>query len=67
MSDGASQFSPSALRHRDPSQVVAPLLADEATLARIRQALAYFDQGHPGIPWDQVQARARERRDKRTV
>ena len=67
MPDDTPWFSPNALRHRDPREVVAPILADQTALGRIRKALAYFDQGNPGIPWEQVEARVRERRGQRAV
>ena len=67
MSDEAPRFSPGALRHRDPREVLAPVLSNPAALARIREALAYFDQGNRGIPWEQVEASLRQRRGKRAI
>jgi hypothetical protein len=55
-SDEGTRFSPHELRHRDPNAIAAPILSDPAAMARIREALAYFDDGNPGIPWEQVGA-----------
>jgi hypothetical protein len=67
MEDDGPRFSPSALRHRDPHAVLEPVLSDPAALARIRQALLYFDEGNQGVPWDLLEASVRARRDKRAL
>ena len=67
MTDGMRRFTPQELRHRDPHEVLAPILSDPAVMQRVRDALDYFDQGNPGIPWDQVEARLQQRRAGRTV
>ncbi len=67
MPDDTHRFSPSALRHRDPHDVLEPILSDPASLARIRQALLYFDEGNQGVPWELVEERVRARRGKRAV
>ena len=67
MTDGARRFTPQQLRHRDPDEVLAPILSDPAAIERIRDALAYFDPGNVGIPWEQVEARLQQRRAGRTV
>jgi hypothetical protein len=63
----APPFSPEVLRHRDPRDVLEPFLTNEAVVARIQEALAYFDQGNEGIPWEDIEARVRDRRGKRAV
>lgn len=67
MADNGRRFSPHQLRHRDPDEILAPILSDAAAMERIREALAYFDQGNPGIPWEQVEARLQQRRAQRVV
>jgi hypothetical protein len=67
MPDDLPRFSPNALRHRDPHEVLDPILSNPAALTRIRESLAYFDEGNAGVPWEEVEAKMRERRGKRAI
>ena len=43
------------------------LRANPELQRQIEESLAYFDRGEPGIPWEEVQRRARARRNEQAV
>jgi hypothetical protein len=52
---------------RRAQEVLESLLADEETMAQIRQGLAEFERGEPAIPLKQLQAEERARRARMGV
>ena len=61
------RFTPHELRQRDWQKIWDEILAHETLMKQAYEGLAYFDQGNPGITWEEMVARAKARRDKPAV
>ena len=53
---GSSELSPRA------REVAEKILSNPELMTQIRASEEYFDQGGPGIPWEEVVARTRAKR-----
>ena len=67
MAGDRGQLTPRDLRHRAPEEVKRSIQRNDALLRQLKQSLEYFDNGGPGIPWEETEARAKESRDGRSV
>ena len=53
------QLTPRDLRHRNPEEVKRSIQSNDALMQQLKESLEYFDNGGPGIPWDETKARAK--------
>lgn len=54
-------------RHVRKQRLLDDILSNEQLMQQIRESEEYFARGGPGIPWEEVEEKARERRGEHPV